>query len=243
MGVSKEIGEAGGYAEQRYRRGRARWQARTNVLLGVCFGPLILVGLAGAILEPHLLTWAAGVAFGLGLGAWIVMRESPPAHVENWRIGAEGERKTARTLRALNPSTWLIVHDVQTARGNYDHIAVAPAGVFLLDSKYPQGDAYVSRGQLWLRRRDDPDADAPYPRPRSSALAGAARLSKELGRRGGRPGWVQAVVVLWCPFEQGIHEDDTCVLIHGAKLVDWLDSRPDALDQRRLGQSEQHLQR
>jgi len=234
VAVSRRSPDAGGYAERRYRRGRARWQARTRVLLAACFGPFVVLGLAGAILEPHLLTWAAGVVFGLGLGAWIVLRESPPAYVENWRTGAEGERRTAPTLRRLDPSRWVIAHDIQTAHGNYDHVLAGNAGVFLLDTKYPQGDAYFRGDDLWLRRRDDPDAHAPYPWPRGSALAGAARLSEELRERTGQPVWVHAVVVLWCPFEQSIHEGGRCVVLHGTKLVDWLDSRPDVLDQPRL---------
>jgi len=131
MAVSRQSARAGGYAEQRYRRGRARWQARTRLLLGLCFGPFILLGLAGVILEPHLLAWTAGVAFGVGFGAWAALRESPPAYIENWRTGAEGERKTGRVLRRLSRARWLVVHDVQTGRGNYDHIVTGLAGVFL----------------------------------------------------------------------------------------------------------------
>lgn len=234
MAAWKQTSRAGSYAERRYRRGMARWQARTRLLLTVCFGPFVAIGLAGAVLEPHLLSWLAGMVCGGSVATWIALRESPPPHVEHWRMGAEGERKTAQTLQKLDAVAWRMAHDVQTSRGNYDHILAADAGIFLLDSKYPQGEAYLRNGKLWLRRRDDPDADAPYPWPRSSALAGAARLCEELGRRTGRRTWVRAVVVLWCRFEEGVHEDERYVVIHGSKLIDWLQRQPPTLDPRRL---------
>ncbi|HUB36190.1 MAG TPA: nuclease-related domain-containing protein, partial [Solirubrobacteraceae bacterium] len=57
----------------------------------------------------------------------------------NWGLGAEGERRTERALRPLVRSGWSIVHDVEARYGNYDHIAVGPAGVFLLETKNLRG--------------------------------------------------------------------------------------------------------
>ena len=42
-----------------------------------------------------------GIAAGLLLGTLLWLRESPPARIQNWRWGSDGERKTARALRRL----------------------------------------------------------------------------------------------------------------------------------------------
>src|SRR5438270_6833380 len=93
--------QAGAYARGRYRRGLRAWRSRTRLIVGIAFGPFIGVGLAGLVVERHWAAWIAGVAFGAGAGAIIAMRESPPAYIENWQIGAEGERKTEKALRPL----------------------------------------------------------------------------------------------------------------------------------------------
>jgi hypothetical protein len=89
---------AGSYAQARYLRGLRSWRSRSRLILALAFGPVVVVGLAGLVMEGHIDAWAAGSAFGLGLGVWIAIRESPPAYVENWRVGADGERKTEKAL-------------------------------------------------------------------------------------------------------------------------------------------------
>jgi hypothetical protein len=221
---------AGGYAHQRYKRGLAAYRYRIRRLLALFFGPFIVVGLVGLLLEGHLASWGAGIAFGLGVGALMALRDSPPAYIENWHIGAEGERKTEKALKTLDRTRWLVVHDVQCARGNYDHIVVGAAGVFLLDTKNLQGVVHMIDGEPHLRRRSDPEADKSCGWIRSSALAGAASLSGEIQRRTGCRLWVNAVVVLWPDFDEGLYEDQKCMLVHGSQLNEWLTSRPDALD-------------
>jgi hypothetical protein len=39
------------------------------------------------------------------------------------------------------------------------------------------------------------------------------------------------VVVLWSDFEEGVFDDEKCVLVHGSRLYEWISGRPDALDQ------------
>jgi hypothetical protein len=222
---------AGAYAQRRYRRGLRAWRTRTRLIIAVVFGPFIALGLVGLIVAGHWAAWIAGMVFGVGAGAIIAVRESPPGYIENWQVGAEGERKTEKALQALERPPWLVVHDVEHPRGNYDHIVVGPAGVFLLDSKNLLGVVYMRDGQPYLRRRLDPDADARCGWVRSGALSGAAGLYKELRRRGCRPPWVHAVVVLWSDFEEGVHEDGSCVLVHGSRLCQWISERPATLDQ------------
>ncbi len=180
--------------------------------------------------------WIAGAAFGLGLGVWMVMRDSPPAYIENWQVGAEGERKTAKALARLDRSRWLVVHDVECACGNYDHIVVSRAGVFLLETKNLRGTVEMRDGVPCLRRRLDPEEDKPCPWVRSGALASAARLKAEIQQLAGHRLWVQAVVVLWSDFDEGVYEDERCVIVHGSRLLQWIGDRPNELGEKAAGE-------
>jgi hypothetical protein len=163
---------AGGYAHSRYRRGLRNWRSRSRPLLALFLGPFVVGGLAGLVVEGNVAAWIAGAAFGVGLGVWMVMRDSPPAYIENWQVGAEGERKTAKALARLDGRRWLVVHDVECARGNYDHIAVSRASVFLLETKNLNGTVEMRDGMPCLRRRLDPEEDKPCPWVRSPAQPG-----------------------------------------------------------------------
>ncbi len=51
--------------------------------------------------------------YGIGTGALIAIRESPPAYIENWKRGAEGEEETEKALTPLERPRWLVLHDVE----------------------------------------------------------------------------------------------------------------------------------
>src|SRR5438309_4294907 len=135
--MATDVGSAraGTYAKRRYVRGLRAWRSKNRVIFVAGFGPFVLTGLAGLIVAGHEASWGAGVFFGLGMGGWMTMRDSPPPHIANWQTGAEGARKTQRAPQRLESSRWLVAHDIECRRGNYDHIVVGRAGVFMLDSK------------------------------------------------------------------------------------------------------------
>jgi len=223
---------AGAYAEGRFRRGRASWRAQIRWVGLACFGPFVAGGLVVPFVYPRpLAIWAAGVVVGAAIAAYAVLADSPPAHVENWRTGAEGERKTARRLRALGNAQWLVVHDVDAGRGNYDHIVVGRAGVFLIDTKWPAGTLRIENGVPWITRREYPEAEVRYPQFGPRAKAAAARLSHDLGLRSERRVWVEPIVVVWSNFPAVIHAESGCTFIHGSHVVDWLQSRPARLEE------------
>jgi nuclease-like protein len=230
MLIGRKAPRAGAYAEQRYRMGLNRWRSKTRPILLATFGPLILAGLVVLVLDRHRLSWGAGAITGVLLGAWITVRESPPAYIENWHDGAEGERKTEKALAPLTRSGWTIVHDVQARYGNYDHIAVGPAGIFMLETKNPGGIVELRDGIPHLRRRLDPDADTRLDRIRPRALTSAANLKEDIQRRTGQRTWVQAVVVLWSDFPEGLIDDGRCIFVHGPRLHALLHGRPNRLN-------------
>jgi hypothetical protein len=120
--------------------------------------------------------------------------------------------------------------DVQLRYGNYDHIAVGRGGVFLLETKNLKGIVELRNGVPRLRRRLDPEADTRLDQIRPRALAAAIRLKKAIEQRTGHRAWVQAVVVFWSDFPEGLLDDGRCIFIHGPRLRAWMQSLPERLD-------------
>jgi len=229
--MASKKSRAGDYAKQRFRQGLRSWRRRNRRLFAVLLGPLFAVGVAIVLLNGQLLSWGAGVAVGLAMTLWLVFRDTPPHYVENWRLGFEGERRTARELIRIERAGWHVAHDVQNGHGNYDHIAVGAAGVYLLDSKNLQGVVEIRDGVPYLRRRHDAEDERAWVAIPQRARRDAARLRGEIQERTGRRTWVQAVVVLWSEFPAGVVEEDRCAFVHGSRLRAWLQDRPSRLSQ------------
>ncbi len=225
--------QAGGYAADRYRQGRRRWRAKIRLICFAFSGPLIVVGMVVFVADGNPLSWFAGGLTALGVAAWVEFRDTPPFYIEHWREGAEGERKTEKELRPLERAGWRVFHDVENGHGNYDHIAVGRAGVFLLETKNLAGVVEMRDGVPHLQRRLDPEDNKPWESIRPRALGAAASLKEDIERRSGRRLWVQAVVVFWSDFPEGLVEDGRCVFVHGSRLREWMRGRPE-----RLGEGE-----
>jgi hypothetical protein len=94
--------------------------------------------------------WLAGLAVAAGAAWRLRFRASQPTRA--WRDGARGERATARRLRRLEHHGYTVLHDLQVpgSHANLDHLAIGPAGVFVIDSKYYRGALQLgSDGMLW----------------------------------------------------------------------------------------------
>ncbi len=222
---------AGAYAQRRYKRGLRSWRAAIRLVLLVSLGPFVAAGLVGLFATGQVVAWGAGLLAGVAVGAWITLRESPPAYIENWHLGAGGECKTGRALAPLKWRGWRVVHDVDARLGNYDHIAVGAAGVFLLESKNPVGVVELQDGVPVVRRRHDPDASSRLEHVRRNTLRSAASLKEDLERRSGKRTWVQAVVVFWSPFPEEEVDDGRCIFVHGRRLRAFMRERPARLSE------------
>jgi hypothetical protein len=98
------------------------------------------------LLDP----WLAGLAAAAGAAWRLRFRASQPTRA--WRDGARGERATARRLQRLERHGYVVLHDLQVpgSHANIDHLAVGPAGVFVIDSKYYRGALQLGgEGMLW----------------------------------------------------------------------------------------------
>jgi hypothetical protein len=162
----------------------------------------------------RLLAAMSGVFVGVLLVLWSV-----GGHISafRWWLGAEGERETAKQIEKLGPD-WHCEHDLEHQYGNWDHVLVGPAGVFLLDSKLLHGTAAAGGDALRSGRLT-------YAGGRFRA--GGRRVKLELEQRlGFRAPWVQPVVVVWGDFPQHLHEEDGVVYVHGNNLPSWLSNLP-----------------
>jgi hypothetical protein len=145
--------QPGASARAEYRRRRAADLAGWTAGLPWRLALVVVAALAGRQLATHtglLDPWLAGLAVA-ATAAWrLRFRASQPTRA--WRDGARGERATARRLQRLERHGYVVLHDLQVpgSHANLDHLAVGPAGVFVIDSKYYRGALQLGvDGMLW----------------------------------------------------------------------------------------------
>jgi hypothetical protein len=219
---------AGRSADSRYRELRHAWRERAlgpirRPMLGAA-GVLLIVGMVRGLD----IDWWLGFGFGTLLVTYVALRESMPDHIEQWRRGAEGERRTAKELRQLKKSGWQVIHDLADGKGNRDHVVVGPGGIFLLDTKSLTGRVRIAdRDTVCVERIDNPHASYRQKDMADRVRLAAIRLKKDIERSTDQRGlWVNAVIVLWSPFEQRVVKGNHIDFVHGDELVKWLESRP-----------------
>jgi Nuclease-related domain len=217
----------GQFARERFRERRRAWRRRIWWILPLAAAFEIAVATGfGLLLQPQRLELYVGIGIGIALAMVMIFLDSPPAHIERWRQGAEGEKATAKALRRFTRNGWALIHDVDTGRGNFDHILVGPAGVFLLESKNLGGLIRVDQGVLTVRWREDPNDGYDIRHLTPCMKARAAELSAALRRTSLGRVWVQPIVVLWGTFEQRSIESQGVAWVRGSDLSDVLAARP-----------------
>jgi hypothetical protein len=112
---------AGHGAREKYREVHGRWRKRVfrrpRLIYVVLAIPIVVLGFAE---HANPLLWLLGVVLSIFLGAYMALVESPPARIENWRTGFEGERRTARALAPLRRRGYVLLHDLPDRRTNED---------------------------------------------------------------------------------------------------------------------------
>ena len=198
----------------------------------ICSAGLVASFLASQRWPVH--AWTLGIFAGAFFTFFLLLRWSPPGWIENWQYGAWGEQATAKVLRELEREGWIVLHDLPAGRGNVDHIAIGPGGVFLLDSKRLAGSVTVDEEAVMVRRLDDPDLT--YRHTGTSHLMSLARHThKKILTTSRIRTWVTPVMVLWAEFPQRVAEN-RCAYVHGEELVNWLRARPHTVAPNRVEQ-------
>ncbi|MCL6577064.1 nuclease-related domain-containing protein [Kyrpidia sp.] len=77
-------------------------------------------------------------------------KENPDRLIDRALRGAKGEERVEEILSSL-PDTYRVFHDLPCPMGNIDHIAVGPAGIFVIESKSHRGKITVTPDGNLLR--------------------------------------------------------------------------------------------
>jgi hypothetical protein len=89
--------------------------------------------------------------WGDRVGGWIRRFADEPHSIRAWGLGAKGEELLGAGLASVPDLVVLNDRRVQGTKGNIDHIAAAPAGIFVLDAKHFTGFIEVVDKGSFLR--------------------------------------------------------------------------------------------
>jgi hypothetical protein len=195
---------------------------------GVAVAAVILAAVVVLIADGHGVSWLAGLAAGAA-AVWLMAGRG---RAGSRRVaGAGAQRRTELAVQPLERAGWSFVHGVPGPDGTYDHIAVGPGGLILLESVCPDGVVKMIGSEPVVERIAEGQAAARVRRLRPTALVDATSLRERVQRIAERRMWVQAVVVVWSEFPAGCVTDGRCVYIHGSRLAEWMVRRPHQFDE------------
>jgi hypothetical protein len=211
-------GRAGGSAAETFRQARIdnlrrEWKPWSGFLGLVLFAVALMLwfGTVGLIVGG----WMLGFITAICLFGWMIGFD---VRSLTWLWGSWGEEDTARELARLGDD-WYVRHDIPNRYGNWDHVAIGPPGVFMIDTKRLDGrkvkieqNGGLSSGRLHFSGK--------------TFLGASAGLRDALLREAGQCPWVQAVVAVWGNFPTEPQARDRVVYLNGSSLVSWLESKP-----------------
>ncbi len=117
-----------------------RLRMRTLLMLGGLAVASTLMGRRFGWHDPRFL----GAEVALLSVIFLISRFVLPL-VERHDRGAKGEEQVGGLLEGLGSRGWHVVHDASLGRGNVDHIAIGPGGVFTVETKSHPGPVRVGR--------------------------------------------------------------------------------------------------
>ena len=220
---SKEAGESA----------LAIYRAKRNQTLRENWKDWIQIGLAVLVLTALSVTefvfWGGSyqLATGFSLGVAVVIavvgwEVGGDVHNLPWLWGSIGEQQTEELLEKLDDS-WECIHDIsRKSGGNWDHVLVGPAGIFLLDSKRYYSMSIATDDELRVGRASHRGSYF-----RSAAISLKYELEPHVGKR-----WVNAVIVIWGDFPQKRYAEKDVVYLQSDELLGWLSEQPGRLSER-----------
>ena len=165
-----EYGQEGAHLQNEVFKRALLWLAPPVLLLlfltsAMVLRPPLWVSLTLLLLVPV----GPGLAKGWERGA----STSLDPHITGFR----GERDLADALCGLGADCYL-VHDPGFGRGNVDHVAVTPAGIFAIETKAYDGVVWTKGDKLFVNRFE-------HERDLKQAYAGAMTVRDHLNRVSG----------------------------------------------------------
>jgi hypothetical protein len=126
---------AGQYVRARQRLYVHRAVVGMLVLIAVMLVALLVLG-------P---TWPAVGVEAATIAALLAIDRTTTPRVERWGRGAQGEELVGRVLDGLRVKGWFALHDINSGRGNIDHVLVGPAGIFTIETKSHRGQIHTAQ--------------------------------------------------------------------------------------------------
>jgi nuclease-like protein len=136
----------------------ARHTARSLAVSGLAGIAALMVAGAVGLATFGLLSPAFFVTELVVLTALLAIERRWVPRVDRWDRGASGEEEIGRLLEGLGAG-WIALHDVDTGRGNIDHVVIGPGGLFTIETKSHRGRISVDRidqrmlGQAYAQRK------------------------------------------------------------------------------------------
>jgi hypothetical protein len=202
----------------RWKTLRRDWRDWTKLVVFI-IASAVAVALTGGVVQL-IAAGLLGVMLTLAFFGWTIGGD---AHSLSWMWGRVGEQQTEEALQGLGPE-WHVEHDIPRQRGNWDHVVVGPAGVFVLETKSYRARAVAANDVLYLGR---------FPFKGGGFRFAAKELGEALQPYVERRPWVQPVVVIWGDFLQLRHEENGVAYLAGGELVGWLNERRPVLPNAR----------
>jgi hypothetical protein len=161
--------------------------------------------------------------------------------VEKYKLGRDGERYVGHLLESVRSKGYLVYHDVDTGKGNIDHILVGPGGIFTIETK-TRSKASGDKRVLYNGKSVIEGDGAPDMKPIEQARAEASWLQKFIGEKAGSDVDIQPVVIYpgWY-VENEVRGARVRVLNENA-FVQFLDYRPEVLNQEQISILSQKLE-
>ena len=173
------------------RVGEAREARGSAFLFGLATVMWSLVGLA-VLLVPRqyaVFTYGLLLVFGVATCIWNYRK------IGRLNVGYWSERIVGDYLNGLERSGARVIHDIETERGNIDHLVIAPSGVYAVETKGlvapkrgPTPPVRIVRDRVTVEGR-------PLPRDPLHQATGSAAAASSLLREIGVKTWVRAVVL------------------------------------------------
>ena len=180
-------------AVTRSKAGESAWKAyRRNLLPNAIFALLLIVGCSAfvaLIANDQLSTLGSLLLFACLTALFVVWNRNLDAISERWGAGAEGEVRVGRELERLHKEGFYVFHDWDSGRGNVDHFAIGPQGVFVVETKAFTGEITCQDGKLLRNGRPVAGKDAT-----KQAMAEAMAVRDLLRSSSGIEAFVQPIL-------------------------------------------------
>lgn len=131
----------------------ARWQIRLTSALALLSLAALLLVVAAVGIAQGIESVAFVAAMATALATIVLADRSLSPSLDRRLRGLEGEQRVGAVLDGMQRLGWKALHDVDTGRGNIDHVVVGPGGLIAIETKSHRGRRLVDRlDSRWLRQ-------------------------------------------------------------------------------------------